>query len=66
MVWQTQPVRLTHVAFYLRRSPEQFGDGRVTARCDVWAWACVFVFMLTGTQPWHGLDVMQITVKVRR
>ena len=44
-------------------SPEAF-DEHVSFKSDVWSFACTFLEMATGKQPWQGLTMVQIARRV--
>lgn len=53
--------------FLCCRAPEQFGvepNGCLSTQCDVWAFGCTLLNMVTGQLPWPGLNVLQIAARI--
>jgi serine/threonine protein kinase len=44
------------------KAPEQWNTklGKVGTKCDIWAWGCIMVEMLSGIEPWQDHDTIQI------
>ncbi|MFE0464311.1 serine/threonine-protein kinase [Kitasatospora sp. NPDC058965] len=52
------PGTLTYMA------PEQFGEGPVDARADLWAWACCVAAAAHGASPFEGTSAMAVMRKI--